>query len=319
MDSPSAPAPSAAHTRAIRSFAQREDAERALAALADSNIPGSIREFRVPDNVTGKLVTRGCSLCIDPADAVEATRLLLKMAPSEAPVAATAKPEGPSRLRRRAGRPDRQRSSLFMIGFAILCAAGMIIFAMIWFSRPRKITPPPQSKENIVLEEDLNGDTLPDAWREFTWNWIPLHHTEDRNYDTVWDHRWTWQKGIPAYRDIDLNFDGKFDERTTYDPEGHPFYTDTRPGASGPVLVRKIYRDGIVWKILEDRDADTHFDHVAELDDTAAPVREETLPKGSPENNPPPWPPPPAPVRDENGEVKVNAPAPGKPGTAPGP
>src|SRR5688500_15062282 len=116
MDPPSTPAPSAVHTRAIRSFAQREDAERARAALADSDIDSTIREFRVPDNVTGKPVTRGCSLCIDPADAVEAARLLLKMPPSEAPAAATAKPEGPTRLRRRTGRPDRQKTSVFMIG-----------------------------------------------------------------------------------------------------------------------------------------------------------------------------------------------------------
>lgn len=295
MDSPTPPGPSASHTRAIRSFAQREDAERSRAALADNNIGSSIREYRVPDHVTGKPVTRGCSLCIDPADAAAATRLLLRMPPSEAPAAASARPEGPTRLRRRAGKPDRQKSSLFIIGFALLCAGGMIVFATSGIFGPKKAKKPPQSTENILIEEDLNGDTLTDVVREFTWQWVPIHHTEDRNFDTMWDHRWTWQKGRPAYRDIDLNFDGKYDERTVYDPLGQPFYIDTRPGASGSVLVRKIFRDGILWKVLKDRDADSHFDHLMEYDEIAAPIREESLPKGSPENYPPAWPPPPAP------------------------
>ena len=88
MDAPDSTA-SAGHTRAIRSFAQREDAERALAVLADSNIAGTIREFHVPDSVTGKPVSRGCSLCINPSDAAEAGRLMFKLPPSDAPAAAT--------------------------------------------------------------------------------------------------------------------------------------------------------------------------------------------------------------------------------------
>ena len=138
MDSP-ASAASAGHTRAIRSFAHREDAERASALLADSNIPGTIREFRVPDSVTGKLVSRGCSLCVDPAMATEAARLMLKMPPCDAPASATTKPEGPTRLRRRTGKASPQRSSLFMIGFAIVCAAGMVLYAANSLLGPKKI------------------------------------------------------------------------------------------------------------------------------------------------------------------------------------
>lgn len=306
-DTPPSPAPSTAHSRAIRSYAQREDAERAREMLADSNIGCTIKEFRVPDPLTGKPVTRGCSLFIDPAQASDAARLLLKMPPSDAPSAATAQPAGPTRLRRRPGPRPKQKSTIFIIAFAILCAAGMIIFATSGILGSRK--KPPQSRENILIEEDLNGDTLPDVIREFTWNWIPLYHSEDRNYDSMIDHSWIYQQGRAAYREIDLNYDGKIDERTTFDKEGQPFYTDTRPGASGPVLVRKIFRDGILWKILEDRDADSHFDHITELDDKAEPVRDEALPKGSPENNPPTWPPPPAPYAedDDSGEMKVNA------------
>src|SRR5436189_1772767 len=103
MDSPEPSAASAKHTRSLRSFLLREDAERARAELADNNIDSTIREFRVTDNVTGKPVSRGCGLFVDPARAAEATRLIMKMPPSEAPVATTAKQDGPSRLRRRVG------------------------------------------------------------------------------------------------------------------------------------------------------------------------------------------------------------------------
>ena len=294
MDAP-APTASTGHTRAIRSFAHREDADRALAVLADSNITGTIREFHVPDPVTGKPVPRGCTLCIAPGDAAAAARLLLKMAPSEAPASVSAKPEGPSRLRRLGVKSGPQKTSLFVVGFAVLSVAGMILFAANTLFGPKKPKAPPAGTANIILEEDLNGDAYPDVIREFTYNWVPIYHSEDRNFDSLIDHRWIYQKGKPAYTDVDLNADGKFDERTTYDPKGQPFYTDTRPGADGPVLVRKIMRDGILWKLLEDRDADNHFDHLTEFNDIATPIREEELPKDSVENNPPPWPPPPAP------------------------
>ena len=306
MDAPESTA-SATHTRAIRSFAHREDAEHARALLADSDIAGTIREFRVPDAVTGKPVSRGCSLCVDPADATEAARLMFKMPPSDAPAAATAKADGPTRLRRHAGKAGPQKGSLFMIGFAILSAAGLVLFAANSLMKPKKSKGPPLSTANVLIEEDLNGDTLPDVIREFTYNWLPVYHAEDRNFDSLIDHRWIYQKGKPAYFDVDLNADGKFDERTTYDPKGQPFYTDTRPGAEGPVLVRKIMRGFILWKILEDRDADNHFDHLTEFNDIAAPIREEELPKDSAENNPPPWPPPPAPVSEEDTEGNVEA------------
>ena len=167
------------------------------------------------------------------------------------------------------------------------------------------------NQPGLALLEDLNGDTLPDVIREFTYTWLPVIHSEDRNFDTLIDHRWIYQKGKPAYFDVDLNADGKFDERTTYDPKGQPFYTDTRPGAEGPVLVRKILRDGIPWKILEDRDADNHFDYLTEFNNIAAPIREEELPGDSAENVPvPPWPPPPWPDSDDEdteGNVEVKA------------
>ncbi len=330
MDSPENPTPpsstsppapvKASHTRMLRAFALREDAERARAALADHNIESSLREFMVPDGVTGKLVSRECNLLVDPAQAGEATRVMLKLPPSEAPAAASLRrgtnsnSSGGSRLRRRSGPRVKQRGSQFIIIVAVAAAAGSIIFATTYFNRV-KPSPFPEDKTLILVEEDLNGDTVPDVWREFTRKWVPVSHAEDRNFDSLPDVRWAYSEGIPSQRRVDLNFDGKFDEFTTFSKNGQPFFTDLRPGERGPILVRKIYRGGALWKILEDRDGDNTFDHVKEFDGIAALIRDEDLPKGSKagieENKYPSWPPPPPPKRPDDDDppaekVRVN-------------
>jgi hypothetical protein len=299
---PSETAPPA-HSRIIRSFALREDAARARAALEDAGIACTVREYRVPDALTREMKTRALNLCIAPADARAAGRIMLRLPPSDAPVAATAKPEGPTRLRRGAVRGGRQKSSVFMIGFAVLCAAGMIMYGANAFFGLKKGKVAPHSTFNILIEEDLNYDGTPDVIREFTWNHIPIHHNEDRNFDGEMDVRWIWQRGKPAYRDMDINFDGKFDDHTVYNPDSQPFYTDIRPGGKGAVRHRRVFRQGVPWKNLEDYDGDNHFDHLTELDDLGNTVREEDLPKGHAENSPPVWPVPPWPERDEEEKV----------------
>ncbi len=277
----------------------REDAERARAVLDDAGIACTIREYRVPGPLDGKLITRALNLFVADKDAAAAARLMLKLPPSEAP-AGTVKPEGPSRLRRGGSRSGQQKSSLFIILFAGVCAAGMIVYAAVGLFGPKKERVLKRTT-NLVIEEDLNNDGAADVVREFTPDKLPVHHTEDRNFDGQFDIRWLWQRGIPSSRDIDLNFDGKWDEHTVYGRDGNLHYTDSRPGGSGAVQVRRVFRQGIPWKVLEDVDADNHFDRLTEYDDLGDQVRKEDLPKGHAENNPPPWPSPPWPERNEEG------------------
>jgi hypothetical protein len=285
------------HTRLMRSFAQREDAERARDLLADSGIGSTLRDLPARRNDAGSYT--GCTLSVAPEDAAATVRLLLKMPPSEAPstsrkpaaAALRNKEDNPTRLRRRISPPVKQRGSFLMIGIACAAAAAMIIFAAREYLIPKRKGTPPRVA-NYYIEEDLDGDGLPDAIREFTPRWELLYHAEDRDRDGEIDLQWRYQKGRPTAREADLNFDGDFDERTTYDPEGQPFFTDLRPGGRGALLRRTIHRHGLVWKILEDRDADNHFDHLRELDQYGAIARDEALPPGSPENDKPPWPPP---------------------------
>jgi hypothetical protein len=287
------------HSRSVRSFMHREDAERARAALEDAGIASTIREYRVPGPLDGKMQTRAVNLFVAHKDAAEAARLMLKLPPSEAP-AGTVKTEGPSRLRRGGARSGPQKSSFFIILFAGVCAAGMIVYAASGFFGPKKQRTSSRTT-NLLIEEDLNNDGMRDVVREFTPDKLPVHHTEDRNFDGEFDIRWLWQRGVPSSRDIDLNFDGKWGEHTVYGRDGNLHYTDTRPGGSGALLMRRIYRTGILWKVLEDIDADNHFDQLTEYDDIGDEVKKENLPKGHAENDPPSWPPPPWPPRDQDG------------------
>jgi hypothetical protein len=53
------------------------------------------------------------------------------------------------------------------------------------------------------------------------------------------------------------------------------------------VILRRVYREGVLWKILEDRDADTHFDRIQEFTPEGVIFRDEALEKGSSENGVP--------------------------------
>ncbi len=302
MDAP-ALSPPDQHTRLIRSYALHEDAERARAELAENLIGSAICDIPTSPAKNGNGVYRGCTLSVAPGDAAAATRLLLRMPPSEAPnlqratnskpgERGTSRPESsPSRLIRRSGPPEKQRGNFLMISFAVACAAGAVLLASYFMLKPKEKYQPPRLT-NFRVEEDLNGDTLPDVIREFSPRWEPLYHAEDRNFDDELDIQWTYQRGRPAYRDVDVNYDGKFDERTTFDREGQPYFSDLRPAGSGPVLRRLVYRHGLLWKVLEDRNADFKFDHMKEYDRFATVTKEEELPPDSAENGHPQWPPP---------------------------
>jgi hypothetical protein len=85
-ESPSPALPAAGGlTRMIRTYARRDDAERALSLLGDHGVEASIQEFWAPDAHTGERVLRGCALLVRPEDASAAARLIMKMPPSEAP------------------------------------------------------------------------------------------------------------------------------------------------------------------------------------------------------------------------------------------
>jgi hypothetical protein len=324
MDAPASPdSPPDRHTRLIRSYALREDADRACEVLADSGIGSTVRELRAPAGGGGKTVFRGCNLTVAPEDAPAATRLLLQMPPSEAPstrrssspennsreIEKSGRSESPSRFRRRAGPSPKQRGSFLIIGFAVLCAAGAILFASLQFMGGKKEKPP--GRKSIRIEEDLNGDTLPDVVREFTPDWVPVFHAEDRNFDDEIDIQWFYRQGRPATREMDINYDGTFDEKMYFGTNGQPFYSDFRPAEKGPVLRRMVYRSGLLWKTLEDRDADSKFDHLRELDRYGATARDEALPPDSAENQIPSWPVPQWPDEEDQEPKLYLTPAPG--------
>ncbi|MFN5961661.1 MAG: hypothetical protein ACK5CW_09285 [Verrucomicrobiota bacterium] len=304
-DSPSGPS---SQPRIIRSFARRDDAERARDLLAEHEITASLQEFWMADPKTGVREMRGCALQVPPEMASDAARLLLRMPPSEAPgrpatqsadsAAAPRKSSG-SRLRRRTPEAQKKSGSIFMIGVAVLGAALFLLYAGNALLGPKQRRAPADDEaETYTIDEDLNGDSIADTFREYTALGRPVSWQEDRNFDGTIDIRWIWQRQKIAYRDRDLDGDGRWDERTTFDPEGLPFYTDLRPGGSGPIRTRRIFRDGILWRTLEDLNADTQFDTVTDTDEGGDILRREPLPPNAPENATPQYPLPPLPLPD---------------------
>ncbi|MDB6136732.1 MAG: hypothetical protein JWM59_4975 [Verrucomicrobiales bacterium] len=289
--------PPSANQRPVRTYARREDAEQAKAALADHNIEARIEEFRIARPGTQEKVSAGCQLSVRAVDAANAARVLMRMPPTETaegPPKEDPEAISPSRLKRRIGPPRRQKSPAGIILIAILCSGA----AMFWLvnslmrSRSKPQMTQVDDPENYLIEEDTNFDGATDVWREYspTVKGVPgklLSVMEDRDYDGKVDLRWVWQRGLLMYRDRDLDHDGVMDERTTFDGADQPFYVDLRVKGKGPVIRRQVYREGVLWKILEDMDSDTHFDHIREYDPDGSPVRDEPLPKNSPENHVP--------------------------------
>lgn len=303
----------------VRTYRHREDAEHARRALADREINAEVREHFVADRFTGARTSLGCSLMVASADVTEAARVLLRLPPAES----AARRDGGPRTTTRAKSPAtrgvnpgfKERSPLWIVVLAVACSAGVMIWLVDWIVglRADRVPLPGPDAENYVATDDVNGDGLVDTEREYTPDGrVLLQIREDRNYDGLMDVRWIWQRGVLAYRDRDIDFNGVMDERTTFDGADRPFYIDLRPNGEGPVIRREVYREGVLWKILEDRDADNHFDFIREFDrEGKRVVREEALPKGSPENDIPkrvPLPPEePEPASPDDGEPEENA------------
>lgn len=287
MDAPSP----ALSRRTLRTYARREDAEQARTSLADHGIEARVDEHFLK-KADGQRVSGGCSLTVEAASATEAARLLLKMPPSETAGRPPEPVEPPTRnpLRRRVGPRQRQKSSLPIIFIAVLCSS----IGLYWLVRqamrgktPGSGPPVEEFPENVLIREDVNWDGDVDSIREYTPSGQLLSILEDRDYDGKMDLRWIWQRGGLMYRDRDIDRDGTMDERTTFDGFNEPFYVDLRRQGKGPVIRRRVYREGVLWKILEDLDADTHFDRIQEFSPEGVIFRDESLPKGSPENGVP--------------------------------
>jgi hypothetical protein len=284
------PAPTAPR-RTLRTYAHSEDAEQARSLLEDHKIRAEvIVHFFTPPG-SGKRLPGGCSLMVGAEDAAAATRLLLKMAPSGT-AGRTEAPRPPlarSPLRRQFGPRARQRSAVPMILMALICSGAGIYWVVkeALAGKPAVSEAGEQSQENILVREDVNWDGEDDSIREYSPGGQLLSILEDRDFDGKMDFRWTWQRGQLVYRDRDIDRDGIMDERTTFDAYNAPCYVDVRWKGRGPVVRRRLYREGVLWNILEDKAADTQFDWVEEFSPGGVLIREEALPPDSPENGVP--------------------------------
>jgi hypothetical protein len=295
MESP--PAPS---RRAVRSYARGEDAQHAVAHLAEHGITATVEEQRHTDKGSGLLLFRGSRVFVDKDQAALATRLLLRMAPTEAPDArnrSSAKADSSAaggRLFRRLNRP-KQTSPVFIIGVAILCAGFATIYGFYKMFAGRTVPVKQTEIFGYTIEQDIDYDGRVDRIIEYTTQHRPMKMIEDRNLDGDMDMITSWEKNRLKKRARDIDLNGLMDETTYFDPDELPHYADIRPDGKGVILERRVYRydpelDKVVLqKTLRDTDEDGNFDLMIVCDEEGKPASEEKITPDSPENKLPVW------------------------------
>lgn len=290
MQSPAAP------LRVVRSYARREDADHARTHLAEHGIEAQVDEQRHTDKESGLLLFRGTRLLVARDKAHAATRLLLRMPPTEAPdmheratkVSPLVHPG--KRVVRRLPRPT-QSSAFFVIVLAIVCGGFATIYGFWKMFSPRKpVRLAVSDLPSYTVEEDVNYDGKIDRYLDYTPDHRLVKMAEDRDFDGNMDLINYWKEDLLLYRDRDIDANGIMDERTVFGPDEAPLYVDLRPNGKGLIKERRIYRtDRTVKKILLEKDGDTNFDILIECDEAGKPGPEKELAPDSPDQEVPKW------------------------------
>lgn len=123
---------------------------------------------------------------------------------------------------------------------------------------------------------DYNADGRPDAWNHYQKS-VTTHGEADVNFDGKID---TWSTNsaksfISAMR-FDTDFNGVPDGTATYE-HGSTKQVDWRPNGTNAVLLRQLYRHGVLDEELRDLNGDGFFDVTIKYDPFMTPVRTNNL------------------------------------------
>jgi hypothetical protein len=265
----------------VRTFGLMTDADLAASQLRAAGIECTI----TTDDCAGMYPSMGViRLTVEPARAEEARRLLHE------PVAVQSSPRvpEPEEAGTNGGLPRvyRFNSGLF---------AGAIIGALLHFSYTKweqyhdgndwydkdddgmfeeeRIW---RGGENVEARLDRNGDTRLDDWAYYRKNQI-LRQELDDNFDGRVD---TWvrysPKGMANGGEFDTDHNGVRDAFSTY-TNGVLMQIDWRPNGTNVVLLRQLFRHGIVHEELRDHNGDGLFDLSIKYDAFLTPISTNSL------------------------------------------
>ena len=162
--------------------------------------------------------------------------------------------------------PQRGLSSLAHRLLYVLCAFGSLTLIGCT-TQLRKPAPGPSAlpaQNKFEQEFDLNNDGKPDVWRHYVQqgkNKILSHKSFDLNFDGKVDFkRFYTPKGKVIRDEFDMDFDGQVDRVVYYKNNVIERKEINLQGDSHPE-VTKHYKNGQLYILEEDRDADQKLDH----------------------------------------------------------
>ena len=163
--------------------------------------------------------------------------------------------------RNRASAPP-PRTLRFSLGFALGIFVGVLLqflYFKYYINRDR------------IERRDRNNDGAVDVWLYYEDGEMTREESDD-NFDGKKDVWYTLTpEGFTSNVEQDTDHNGIRDFRTLY-TNGIPAHTDWQPNGTNVVLLRQIFRQGIVREELHDINGDGRFDTSVTFDSFSTPV-----------------------------------------------
>jgi hypothetical protein len=174
-------------------------------------------------------------------------------------------------------------------------AVGVILGALVHFGYTRYEQYRDRTDRYYNDTDDLVDEEA--VWR----NGEMVEQRFDQNGDGRWDYKAYFKNGVPVSNELDDNFDGKWDVALSYSARGFlssgqqdtdfngipdmtvtyengiQKQTDWRPNGTNVVLLRQLFRHGVLDEELRDLNGDGWFDLSIKYDPFNTPIRTNNL------------------------------------------
>lgn len=266
----------------LKTFSNVADADVAASRLRSGGIECVVKS----DDCGGMYPQMGViQLLVDPALADDARRIL-----GASPAAMTSEPD--QELRSLAA-PTSSPPKVFRFNSGLI--VGVIVGALLHVSYTRLwqlrdiTTRRDQDRDGFPEAEEIwkqghltevrfdrNGDGRFDYWSYYRGD-VSQQDESDDNFDTKVDGSYTFSKrSLFASGQFDTDFNGIPDALTTYE-NGIVKQTDWRPNGTNVIMLRQLFRRGVLAQELRDLNGDGRFDISIDFDAFLTPLRTNTL------------------------------------------
>ena len=267
----------------IRTYGLIVDADLAAGQLRAQGIECEIRT----DDCAGMYPSLGViQLLVDPVNVEDARRILKEEAVASRPAASL-----PAESSSSPALAPPARVYRFNSGVVVGVILGVLLhFGYRHYEEHRDRTNRYYNKTGTFLEEEI-------VWRDGQM----VERRLDRNGDGRWDDKLFFKDGLAVSEELDDNFDGKWDATLAFSARGFVSggqfdmdfngvsdltvtYTngvthrsDWRPNGTNVILLRQLFRYGVLEEELRDQNGDGLFDVSIKYDPFNTPIRTNSL------------------------------------------